>query len=148
MRDVAASSCFVTAFVAYSRLIIVARHFHASQNSTSAAPCRQATAKSLISSRFSHPALKKSLFFRPFLWFGLAFAFRVRYSFLRPECFCSKNGVVRSRLTPGTGATQNKVERKSGGKTLDGSQAFEQDKDRVPHGRENRLTEENRSVVF
>jgi hypothetical protein len=51
--------------------------------------------KSLISSRFSQPSARKYAFLLAFLRFGLAFAFRVRYSLLRPECFRSKNGVVR-----------------------------------------------------
>jgi len=51
--------------------------------------------KSLILSRFSQPNARKYAFLLAFLRFGLAFAFHVRYSHLRPECFRSKNGVVR-----------------------------------------------------
>jgi hypothetical protein len=51
--------------------------------------------KSLISPRFSQPSARKYAFLLAFSRFGLAFAFHVRYSHLRPECFRSKNGVVR-----------------------------------------------------
>jgi hypothetical protein len=57
---------------------------------------------------FFTPYLKKTLFLLLFLCFGLALAFHVRYSFLRPECFRDKKWGSTLAACPGNARVARK----------------------------------------